>query len=418
MIKRNESFVEFKEKNEKKASVRTVVFVIVSILVFAVLTLFLTAITLTRKTNDPPALFGYRFFIADYDSMKPTIGLNSLVIVKETDSKQLKLDDVITFVDHYDDNGEKVIVSSRIVELNPTESGVTFYTRADNSEITDQRLRKDADIFGKMVWTSSTVGGFIVFLKSPLGLILLVALPLLILLAVEIINLIRVHKAPYEQLDDGEYTAHMFGTHTKKGKRMDKSLTDLSEHIIEPPEPIDAEADDDYTELNMQGSINPTAAKILTKEDDRRDGFDQGFSIQTLADEQEVLNDMDSFAFIRTKKIVTKAEEDAEHIRVLNQYSNGSRKLAVITNSSETNFSSIMQPKGRDRFNIDGIDVKVEPKSLQLDFEENSSREISITVTKEYTNVVIECKEYEVNFALFKDEESDDDKVIIQRKPK
>ena len=73
----------------------------------------------------------------------------------------------------------------------------------------------------------------------------------------------------------------------------------------------------------------------------------------------------------------------------------------------------------RDRFQIEGIDVNVKPDALKLSLDENGKgRDISITVTNEYTNVTVGSDENEINFALFRDSGDDGQKVIIQRKNK
>lgn len=436
---------------QKKNRVGRIIFYVASTAIIIILVLLLMTIIMTKKTGDPPAIFGHRLFIVSTNSMQPTIPVGSAIFVKKVDMDKLRVGDIITFKEGYDSNNNVVINTHTIVKLNPKEKGLTFVTKGDNNTIDDTKLRYPEDIYGQVVGISPWFGKFLTFLKSPLGLIVCIAFPLLLLLVIEVLNLLKLNKAPKEDFMSSELNnAKMFGTHSQHGKAMqEKNLKKISasrENDELEKEELDKSAIknpvpnvgatlyateslkqqnnnlleksqiefDDEKEIERKDS----SERILTKADDRKDGYDQGYKIKTKEEEQKILNNMNGFAFLRDRKIITKSQEEEEKMRVLDHYKNGNKNIAVMTNSEIGNFDATMQSKGKDRFIIDGIDVRVQPEAMHLGFDEESGREISITVTKEYTNVVVECKDYEINFALFKDENDDQDKVIIQRKNK
>ncbi len=428
---------------QKKSNIGRIIFYAISTVVIVVLVLLLLTVIMTKKTGDPPAIFGHRLFIVSSNSMQPTIPAGSAILVKKVDADSLQTNDIITFKEGYDSNNNLVINTHKIVGINKTEQ-TTFVTRGDNNIIDDTKLRYPEDIYGKVVGISSGFGSFLIFLKSPLGLVICIALPLFLLLVVEVINLLKLNKLPKENfiaLD--EKNATLFGTHINNGKtikqKSNRKLKDkdgeVEDNKIEVRGPVpnirstlyDTESlkqqnnqviEKSQVEFEAEEPEKNNPDRILTKADDRKDGYDQGYKIKTKEEEQKILNNMNGFAFLRDKKIITKSQEEEEQIRVLEHYQNASRSIAVMTNSEQGSFNATMQSQGKDRFIIDGIDVRVQPEALHLGFDEESGREISITVTKEYTNVVVECKEYEINFALFKDENDEEDKVIIQRKNK
>lgn len=91
-------------------------------------------------------------------------------------------------------------------------------------------------------------------------------------------------------------------------------------------------------------------------------------------------------------------------------------EIAVTGTLGNPEFSANVKTAGKDRFSIEGIDVKVKPDALRLTLEDG--RDLSITVTKDYTHVAIDNDNCRMNFALFKDDVDSEQKVIIQRKMK
>jgi len=72
-----------------------------------------------------------------------------------------------------------------------------------------------------------------------------------------------------------------------------------------------------------------------------------------------------------------------------------------------------MAAQGRDRFEIDGMDVQVRPDGMKLCFEEGE-RDVTVRVTQTYTSVTVGKGRKAVDFALTQDE--DGQKVVIRRK--
>lgn len=403
-----------------KTRINKVIFYIVSSIIVLILIMLLTAVTMTRKSSEPPLFFGHRLFVVTTNSMQPEIPVRSAIFVKKVDINKLKANDIITFKEGYDNNNNIIFNTHRIVRSIPKEKNLTFITKGDNNNIEDSKIRYPDDIYGKVVLISPKFGGFLIFLKSPLGLVVCIALPLLILLVFEVINLHKIKNMPKENFADDEVKkAHMFGTHTKhKMQKFDNKISVNDKTIDDQEENNEVIAKEQNIEnQDKPNELNKNIDKILTKADDIKDGYDQGYKIETKTDEKSIINNMNGFALLREKKIVTKKEEEEEKIKLLDNFDNGDNQIAIMTNSENNNFNATMQTKGKDRFIIDGIDVKVEPESLNLGLEDEKGREILITVTKEYTNVVVECKDYEINFALFKDKD-EDEKVVIKRKDK
>ena len=122
-----------------------------------------------------PSIFGYKPFVVMSGSMETKIGVGDLVLVKKVDSKDLKEQDIIAFR-----NSNGTVTTHRIIEITDDNC---FVTKGDNNNIQDSDIVCSKSIEGKYVKKYPRLGKFILFIKKPLGLVVLM-LSLLIICAV------------------------------------------------------------------------------------------------------------------------------------------------------------------------------------------------------------------------------------------
>ncbi len=129
-------------------------------------------VALSGRTN---VLGGYRLYSVLTGSMEPTLPVSSLLFVK--DQPTYSVGDIVTF----EQPGERRLVTHRIVEVEPTEHEPVYRTKGDANPVMDSWLLTQADIKGKMLRHVPQLGKAVTFLNSPLGIGLLVVLPILVL---------------------------------------------------------------------------------------------------------------------------------------------------------------------------------------------------------------------------------------------
>ena len=122
-----------------------------------------------------PSIFGYKPFVVLSGSMETKINVGDLVIVKKTNTDNLKVNDIIAFR-----NSDNTVTTHRIIEV--TSEGC-FVTKGDNNNIQDDGIVCSKSIEGKYVKKFAKLGNFIMFIKKPLGFVVLM-LSLLIICAV------------------------------------------------------------------------------------------------------------------------------------------------------------------------------------------------------------------------------------------
>lgn len=112
-------------------------------------------------------------------SMEPTINRGSIVYVQETN--EYGPGDVISF----SDGGQ--IVTHRIV----TETEEGYITGGDANQAVDEEPVSESQIIGEVILGVPSYGYFILYLSNPIGFLIGVMLPGMILIILEMRHLVR-----------------------------------------------------------------------------------------------------------------------------------------------------------------------------------------------------------------------------------
>lgn len=192
-------------KKQKKSSSISGVNILAIILCLILLPVLIVNVTLIVKglANDDkvPTFNGYAPLIVLSDSMYPAIESGDLIVVKSIPTEDLKEGDPIAFFDP--DSKNNAVVTHRIVEVVETEDGVSYRTKGDANSAMDQTLVPAENVVG--IWTGrvfSGVGRAALFIQSVPGLILCIGVPVIILVAVELIRRRKYEQNVKKDTDD------------------------------------------------------------------------------------------------------------------------------------------------------------------------------------------------------------------------
>ena len=115
-----------------------------------------------------PKVFGYAYQLVLTDSMKGTASDSfpgrTLIVIKE--QKEYKIGDIVTFFDE-----SEITTTHRIVG---EEKGM-FITKGDYNNTEDIRPLDKENIHGKVIWHSEYLGKILHYVRSPLGIIILLS---------------------------------------------------------------------------------------------------------------------------------------------------------------------------------------------------------------------------------------------------
>lgn len=143
-----------------------------------------------RKGENPP--FGLYTIISP--SMTPNIKVYDVVFVKKIDTKELKVDDVITFYSTNSFFGNTPI-THRIVEvLEVPDVGTMYRVKGDANPSADNEKVFASNIIGKVMFKIPQLGRIQLFLASKTGWFIAILIPATFIIFYDIYKLIRLIK--------------------------------------------------------------------------------------------------------------------------------------------------------------------------------------------------------------------------------
>lgn len=135
-----------------------------------------TTVQAKNAQDNLPSVFGYKMMRVLTGSMEPILNPGDLILVKSIDANKVKIDDVITFK-----NSENTFVTHRVIDLNLKEGKIFFETKGDANNIKDEEAVFADALIGTLRFNLPKAGYVIDFLRRPIGLVILVLVPLLYL---------------------------------------------------------------------------------------------------------------------------------------------------------------------------------------------------------------------------------------------
>ncbi len=211
-------------KEAKKGGAGTIIGIILCIILVPIL---LVNVTMIAKglinPSKVPTIGGYAPLIVLSDSMYPDIKSGDLIIVKTIDAGDVKEGDVIAFFDP-DGTGTSVL-THRVVELTEENGSLAFRTKGDANNAEDPSLAPSENLIGIYQTKINGAGDVAMFLQSTPGLVVCIAVPLVLLIAFEL-----VRRRKYEQSKNEDTQALLAELEALRAKQADSAKkTDSAE---------------------------------------------------------------------------------------------------------------------------------------------------------------------------------------------
>lgn len=162
--------------------VKKIITIIIMVLLCSIL--FISGVILINsyiKPDEIPSFFGWKPFIVLSGSMETQIMTGDVVVVKEIDAKELKENDIVAFKDT-----DNIVITHRIIEIIKDENENTEYkTKGDNNNDEDNGYVKPEQIEGIYKFRIGKLGNLALFVQTPVGMIICISIPLLMLLLLQ-----------------------------------------------------------------------------------------------------------------------------------------------------------------------------------------------------------------------------------------
>ncbi|MBQ4343498.1 MAG: signal peptidase I [Erysipelotrichaceae bacterium] len=190
-----------KEQSNLKDKILTAIGTVMCIILAPVLVINLTLIVKSyTNTEEVPSVGGYLPLIVLTDSMVPEIYSGDLIICHTADAEDIAVDDVIAFFDPAG-NGTS-IVTHRVLEVINENGELEFRTKGDNNNTEDKMLVPAESLVGVYQTRIAGLGNVAMFMQSSTGLIVCVVLPIVLLVAYDMIR-----RRLYEKKKDDDNAA-------------------------------------------------------------------------------------------------------------------------------------------------------------------------------------------------------------------
>ncbi|TFG11455.1 signal peptidase I [Candidatus Thorarchaeota archaeon] len=120
------------------------------------------------------------------DSMEPTLYRGDLLIIQAREPDQIALNDIVVYQDEVWHSDGPIV--HRVVEIEIVEGDYYYFTKGDNNPTRDPYNRTYSEIVGVVVATIPWLGNISLFLRTPVGIVVMVGLFVAILVLPEIFS--------------------------------------------------------------------------------------------------------------------------------------------------------------------------------------------------------------------------------------
>lgn len=182
---------------------------IIAAIIFIICLLLLALVMATPKDaagNKRVNIAGYSVMTVLTGSMEPDYQVGDLIVIKKTNTDELKVKDVITFIST-DGELSGQPITHRIINITEENGQKKFETKGDNNQIADETPVTSDRVLGKVQLKIPFVGKAINFMQTNrVAFFLIIILPMLVIMAFEVKDIILIARSGDEDESEEENT--------------------------------------------------------------------------------------------------------------------------------------------------------------------------------------------------------------------
>lgn len=164
-----------------------------AVVIAAVLMMVFTIVSVTTFNRNDRALFGYKAYIVNTDSMSKTdFDAGDLILVKEVAPSTLKEGDIITFISQDSKSFGETITHKIRKCVTDAEGRPGFITYGTTTDKDDDTIVTHPFVLGRYERRLRGVGTFFNFLKTTPGYFVCIFTPFMLLIVYQAINFFRL----------------------------------------------------------------------------------------------------------------------------------------------------------------------------------------------------------------------------------
>lgn len=172
----------------KKVWLTLVNIISIGIIIGAIFILFLVIMTAPGKV---PQIGGYTVLRVVTGSMAPTLETDTLIVVRKTESAEVKEGDIISFYSS-DPALEGAVNTHRVLSIRE-EDGIYYYTtKGDANNVADSYEASSVYLIGTVCFSSYVMGKLARLLANPFIFIPVILIPLAVILICDIARTVKI----------------------------------------------------------------------------------------------------------------------------------------------------------------------------------------------------------------------------------
>lgn len=180
-------------KKETIKKILKIIKKVLNIVIGIFIVLFLLVVCLQRFTDNNLSLFGFRMFTVLTGSMEPKYNVGDVLFSKSIDPNDIKVGDAISYLGETGDVKDKV-VTHEVIEIETNENGEKiFHTKGIANIIEDPIVHAD-QIYGKVIHKSTILSFISKTIRTPVGLIVLIIIPVFYIIGSEMLTGLLSHE--------------------------------------------------------------------------------------------------------------------------------------------------------------------------------------------------------------------------------
>jgi signal peptidase len=171
--------------------------VLVTVLLVGIIVLA-GGLTLSAKASKDqiPTILGYKVLSVLSGSMEPTIGTGDVIVAKPYAGEPIKEGDIVTFRAVDQQTGkESILITHRVVGIVAVNGKPAAYvTKGDANDSKDLTPISVSQVFATYRWRVPFLGYISAFIRTPVGILLLLILPGLLFIGGEVVKIYKTLK--------------------------------------------------------------------------------------------------------------------------------------------------------------------------------------------------------------------------------
>ena len=249
---------------------KVLVWLLVAVAVFMMVFTIVSVNTFNRNDR---SIFGMRTYIVLFDSMSATdFNAGDLVLVKKVDPTTLQEGDIIAYQSQNSENYGATVthkIRQRTVNANGEPGFITYGTTTGTD---DEIVVTYPFVQGKYQFAIPNLGSFFVFLKTPLGYVICILIPFLLLIFYQALNCVKIFRQyKVEQMKELQAEKDAIEAERRKSEAVMEELRAMQAQMAasmaaQTPQPIPAEpAEETTVKTTATSAEQPDMAAVLAE---------------------------------------------------------------------------------------------------------------------------------------------------------